>query len=110
MKVLDTRYIDVFIAVPTEADYALVPKENSIFGIVNETFDLLREEHVGTSQYILEEIDFQMRHCLLARSGVELSDINRVVSHEQVQRSTSCTRPLLILTTGVNKSGARPMQ
>ena len=87
-----TMHIDVFNAVPLEAEYGLVPKENSIFGPVNESYDLLRDEDVATSHFIREEFVFEIKHCLLARRGVKIENVTRVISHEQVGTFASTSR------------------
>lgn len=76
--------LDVFLSLPSEVDYGILPKENSIQGIVHETYDRLCDESAGTSQFIQEEITLRVSHCLLVRRGVKLEDITRVFSHEQV--------------------------
>ncbi|KAJ3719821.1 Prephenate dehydratase-domain-containing protein [Lentinula raphanica] len=61
-------------------DYAVVPRENSIFGSVIETFDGLKTLKRGTIQ---GEVVLKIQHCLVARKGAKFSDIDCVISHEQ---------------------------
>ncbi|KAE9411009.1 PDT-domain-containing protein [Gymnopus androsaceus JB14] len=61
-------------------DYAVVPRENSIFGSVVETFDGLRSLKEG---FILGEIVLKIQHCLVIKKGAKLADIDCVMSHEQ---------------------------
>ena len=62
-----------------EADYAVLPIENSSAGIVSENFDLLEEyDHCIIGEQIIK-ID----HCLIALKGASLSDITDVYSHPQ---------------------------
>jgi len=69
----------VFEAVQAgEADYGVVPVENSTEGDINLTLDLLAESDLE----ICSEIRLQIRHYLLNRSG-SLNGIKRVLSHPQ---------------------------
>ncbi|KAF9532022.1 PDT-domain-containing protein [Crepidotus variabilis] len=70
---------DVFEALSTGELLGVVPHENSIFGTVVETFDLLR----STSCSIIGEVTLKVEHCLLVKHGVQLEQIKRVFSHEQ---------------------------
>lgn len=61
------------------ADYAVLPIENSSAGIVSENYDLLMEyDHCIVGEQIIK-ID----HCLLGLPEAELSDIEQVYSHPQ---------------------------
>ena len=71
---------DVFNAVESgEADYALVPIENSIEGSVNETYDLL----MNTSLRIRGEVYVRVSHCLIGYADTNVEDIRYVYSHPQ---------------------------
>jgi len=61
-------------------DYVVVPRENSIFGSVIETFDGLRSLNEG---FVRGEIVLKIQHCLVIKKGAKLSDIDCVMSHEQ---------------------------
>jgi prephenate dehydratase len=67
---------------------ALVPIENSLEGSVNATLDALAMETEDVS--ILGEVIHPIRHCLIARTPLELSDIEVVVSHPQA--TAQCAR------------------
>ncbi|OFW60685.1 MAG: hypothetical protein A2133_05660 [Actinobacteria bacterium RBG_16_64_13] len=62
-----------------EVDCAIVPIENSIEGSVSATIDMLAHE-VDNLQ-IVREVRHAIRHCLLARPGVTLDQITKVISH-----------------------------
>lgn len=62
-----------------EADYAVLPMENSSAGIISENYDLL----VEYSYSIVGEQIIQIDHCLLGIPEAELSDIRQVYSHPQ---------------------------
>jgi prephenate dehydratase len=62
-----------------EVDCAIVPIENSIEGSVPATIDILAHE-VDNLQ-IVREVRHPIRHSLLARPGVGLEQITKVVSH-----------------------------
>ncbi len=62
-----------------EADYAVLPIENSTAGVVAENYDLL----VEYDNYIVGEQIIPINHCLLGLPEAELSDITNVYSHPQ---------------------------
>lgn len=62
-----------------EADYAVLPIENSSAGIVSENFDLL----VEYENVIIGEQIIKIDHCLLGLPRAKLSDITDVYSHPQ---------------------------
>lgn len=61
------------------ADFAVLPIENSSAGIVSENYDLL----VEYDNYIVGEQVIQIKHALLGRPEAKISDINTVYSHPQ---------------------------
>ncbi|HET6870118.1 MAG TPA: prephenate dehydratase [Solirubrobacteraceae bacterium] len=67
---------------------ALVPIENSLEGSVNATLDALAMETEDVA--ILGEVVHPIRHCLIARTPLELSEIEAVVSHPQA--TAQCAR------------------
>ena len=67
---------------------ALVPIENSLEGSVNATLDALAMETEDVA--ILGEVVHPIRHCLIARTTLELSEIDTVVSHPQA--TAQCAR------------------
>ncbi len=67
---------------------ALVPIENSLEGSVNATLDALAFETEDVA--IVGEIVHPIRHCLIARSALELPEIEAVVSHPQA--TAQCAR------------------
>lgn len=71
---------DAFVCLQKDqADYAVLPIENSSTGTIAEVVDLLERY----SYYITGEIDIPIHHCLLGVKGARLSDIKTVYSHEQ---------------------------
>ncbi|KAF8507192.1 PDT-domain-containing protein [Russula emetica] len=76
---------DVYHSVGPSGDLtlALLPQENSIFGIVTETYDLLRSSELGVSKWIRGAVTLSVQHCLIVRHGKTMRDIKKVLSHEQ---------------------------
>ncbi|MCD8144460.1 MAG: prephenate dehydratase [Oscillospiraceae bacterium] len=62
-----------------EADYAVLPIENSSTGAIRQVYDLLAQYQC----YIVGETTVRVRHCLMALPGTKLEDIDTVYSHEQ---------------------------
>ncbi|KAF5355646.1 hypothetical protein D9756_003848 [Leucocoprinus leucothites] len=75
-----TRSSDTLRAVQETVQIGVVPQENTIFGNVIETYDGLRRSQCG---FVKGEITLQIQHCLLAKRGVRLQEIETVLSHEQ---------------------------
>jgi prephenate dehydratase len=69
-------------------DQALVPIENSLEGSVNATLDALAMATDDVA--IVGEVVHPIRHCLIARRPLELSEIETVVSHPQA--NAQCAR------------------
>jgi prephenate dehydratase len=69
-------------------EWALAPIENSLDGSITVTLDLLADERGGLE--IVGEVLLSVRHSLIAREAVELSEIDTVLSHPQVPGQ--CTR------------------
>jgi len=71
---------DTFEAVKKrEADFSVVPVENSLEGSVNETYDLL----LSSDLKIQGEINLRIKHSLIARPETKLENIRIVYSHPQ---------------------------
>jgi prephenate dehydratase len=85
---LPTIYDTVMAVHERTVERALVPIENSLEGSVNATLDALAMETDDVR--ILAEVVQPIRHCLIARTELELSEIEVVVSHPQA--SAQCAR------------------
>ena len=73
---------DAILAVQRgEADRALVPIENSLEGSVRPTLDTLVFEAKEVT--IVGEHDYRVRVHLIARAGVDIDDVEAVLSHPQ---------------------------
>ena len=71
---------DVFAALDRrEADYAMLPIENSSTGSIRQVYDLLGQYQY----YVVGEWQVKVDHCLMALPGVGLDDIKTVYSHDQ---------------------------
>jgi prephenate dehydratase len=83
-----TIYDTVMAVHDGAAARALVPIENSLEGSVNATLDALAMETRDVA--IVGEVVHPIRHCLIARTPLELSEIETVVSHPQA--NAQCAR------------------
>ncbi len=73
-------FSDVFSAVEKgEADYGVIPVENSSAGSVNEVYDLILAHRFT----IAAAAEIPIHHCLLGIPGTRLSNITAVYSHHQ---------------------------
>lgn len=71
---------DVFTAVDNgEADFGVLPVENSSAGSVSDVYDLILKYRF----YITGALELPISHCLCALRQSELSDIEQVWSHPQ---------------------------
>jgi prephenate dehydratase len=83
-----TIYDTVMAVHAAAVDRSLVPIENSLEGSVNATLDTLAFETEDVQ--IVGEVIHPIRHCLVARTELELPDIEAVVSHPQA--TAQCAR------------------
>jgi len=84
-----TTVYDTVMAVQAgDVTRALVPIENSLEGGVNQTLDALAGE--ADAVRIVGEQVLPVRHCLIARSEIELGEIEVVVSHPHA--TAQCAR------------------
>ena len=80
-----------------EADYAVVPIENSLGGSIHTNFDLLLRYDL----HVIGEHEFKVEHSLLALPGVKKEDIKKIMSHPQAL--AQCDN--YIRTLGVHREG-----
>jgi prephenate dehydratase len=83
-----TIYDAVMAVQEGDADRAVVPIENALEGSVAVTLDTLTTE--ARDVRIAAEVVHPIHHCVLARSEVSLSTVERVVSHPQA--TAQCAR------------------
>ncbi len=62
-----------------QADFGLLPIENTSSGSINEVFDLLQHAQVS----IVGEVTHVVEHCLLASPGTAIKDITKIYAHPQ---------------------------
>jgi len=73
-------FADVFSLVERgEAQFGVVPIENSLEGSVNQVYDLL----LDSTLKVCGEIELRISHCLIALPDADLATIKRVYSHPQ---------------------------
>ena len=74
------KFADIFNQVETgQADYAVVPIENTSSGAINDVYDLLQH----TSLSIVGEMTITIDHCVLVSGTADLNSIETVYSHPQ---------------------------
>ena len=74
------RFEDAFEALANgEADYAVLPIENSTTGAIRQVHDLLGQYDF----FMVGETTVKVEHCLMALPGATLEGITHVYSHEQ---------------------------
>ena len=74
------KFHDIFNQVETDqADYAVVPLENTSSGAINDVYDLLQH----TSLSIVGELTVPIDHCVLVSGSTDLDKIKTVYSHPQ---------------------------
>jgi prephenate dehydratase len=77
----NTVFDAIVAVIEGRADRALAPYENSIEGSVRGTLDILAFDAPNVS--IVGEHDYPVRQHLVTREGVELGQIEAVLSHQQ---------------------------
>ncbi|HYF92651.1 MAG TPA: prephenate dehydratase [Symbiobacteriaceae bacterium] len=78
-------FADTFAAVDSgQADFGVVPVENSQAGSINDVYDLLRSHDLNLVGEVCHPVD----HCLMALPGQELGEIHRIISHPQALAQT----------------------
>ncbi len=71
---------DVFSAIQSgEAEFGVVPIENSTAGSVTDVYDLMLEHRF----YIAAATDIAVNHCLCVKKGGTLNKIKKIFSHQQ---------------------------
>lgn len=71
---------DIFASVNKgECEFGVLPIENSIYGEVNEVYDLLDKNN----SYIVADFKLEINHYLLGKGSSKISDIKEVISHYQ---------------------------
>lgn len=62
-----------------DADFALLPIENSTAGSINETYDELASERLTITAEVISLVE----HCLIGLPGSRIDDLRTVMSHPQ---------------------------
>lgn len=68
-----------------EADYGVLPLENTTSGSINEVYDLLQH----TELHLVGELTYPIRHCVLTKGETDLKQIDTLYSHPQVIQQCS---------------------
>ncbi|MFS2225346.1 bifunctional chorismate mutase/prephenate dehydratase [Pantoea sp. B65] len=74
------KFHDIIRQVETgQADYAVLPIENTTSGSINDVYDLLQQ----TSLSLVGEMTVPINHCVLVSGSTDLQQIETVYSHPQ---------------------------
>ena len=69
----------------SEADYGVLPLENTTSGSINEVYDLLQHTELS----LVGELAYPIKHCVLVNAQDDLSQIDTLYSHPQVIQQCS---------------------
>jgi chorismate mutase/prephenate dehydratase len=74
------NFEDVFSAVESgEADFGILPLENSTIGSISETYELMAKHDF----YVNSLIRVEITHCLAAKKGTRIEDVKKVYSKDE---------------------------
>ena len=68
-----------------EAEFGVLPLENTTSGSINDVYDLLQH----TDLAVVGELAYPIKHCVLANSNIDLAEIDTLYSHPQVIQQCS---------------------
>lgn len=75
-----TSFNEIITKVETgQADFAILPIENTSSGSINEVYDILQH----TSLSIIGEVSHPVKHCLVATEEVDVQNIEVIYTHHQ---------------------------
>jgi len=79
-------FAEVFSSVEQgNADFGVIPIENTTSGGITEVFDLL----LNSSLSIVGEEKYPINHCLVAAQSTQLADIKQILAHPEANRQCS---------------------
>lgn len=68
-----------------EAEFGVLPLENTTSGSINDVYDLLQH----TDLAVVGELAYPIKHCVLANGNIALAEIDTLYSHPQVIQQCS---------------------
>ncbi|SUT87087.1 prephenate dehydratase / chorismate mutase [Actinobacillus ureae] len=68
-----------------EAEFGVLPLENTTSGSINDVYDLLQH----TDLAVVGELAYPIKHCVLANAKIDLAEIDTLYSHPQVIQQCS---------------------
>lgn len=68
-----------------EADFGVLPLENTTSGSINDVYDLLQHTQLS----VVGELAYPIKHCVLANGNIDLSEVDTLYSHPQVIQQCS---------------------
>ncbi|VEB25553.1 prephenate dehydratase / chorismate mutase [Actinobacillus lignieresii] len=68
-----------------EAEFGVLPLENTTSGSINDVYDLLQH----TDLAVVGELAYPIKHCVLANGNIDLAELDTLYSHPQVIQQCS---------------------
>lgn len=68
-----------------EADFGVLPLENTTSGSINEVYDLLQHTELA----LVGELAYPIKHCILANNQLEVAEIDTIYTHPQPAQQCS---------------------
>jgi len=75
--------VSILSAAQSEITYAIVPIENSSYGDVVDVLGHLARQSVDYPLRIIGQVELPIRHCLMARKGTTIEELELIMSHPQ---------------------------
>ncbi len=75
--------VGILQAAESEAEFAIIPVENSTYGDVVDVLGYLARQSIKYPLRIIGQVELPVRHCLMVRSENSIADLEVIMSHPQ---------------------------